>query len=350
MNKKELLQKVRENKTKILVTAGLLGGLGTIGASCNPFESSATPTPRPAPTELPTQTPWVVPTPTATENLRATVQALQTRSAMFEQAAVAAATRLYAAETSAAPATRVPTTRPAVAPATPTVVNRETFLSCDTIKQGGPVKVSRPMPEVPVSSLRALWPNGIPQNVFGSAIHSLVTQEPGAIIFSPDQKGNPDLQKVVKDGYAFWIGPENQWVLGSNGTVNVAANVTTLMASFGEGSLRIGSRTYYFPQEDKNGGTEYIVLASTKGNRGNITSVEANCLIAEHNQFNAIPNGRPDVPASAEFLQQQVDNSHTRANRVVFVTIDPSRDVMTVTEHPRGGNWNFLSTNVNVNK
>lgn len=227
---------------------------------------------------------------------------------------------------------------------------KETFLTCDQIKSGGPVKVSRPMPEVPVSSLHAMWPNAKVQNVFGSAIHSLVTQEPGAIVFSSDAKSNPDLQKVVKDGYAFWIGQENQWKLGAKGTVKVADNATTLMASFGEGSLRIGDRTYYFPQEDANGGTEYIVLASVKGNRKNITSVEADCLIANHNQFNALPNGRPDVPASAEFLDQQVQNSLKRANRVVFVTIDPDRDVMTQTEKFRSGDWRLLDTNVNVKK
>lgn len=234
--------------------------------------------------------------------------------------------------------------------ATKVAVVKETFLTCDQIKNGGPVRVSKPMPEVPVSSLKALWPNAIVQNAFGSAIHSLVTQEPGAIVFSPDQKGNPDLEKVVKDGYAFWIGKDNQWVLGSKGTVNVADNATTLMASFGEGSLRIGDRTYYFPQEDTNGGTEYIVVASVKGNRKNITSVEADCLIPNHNQFNVLPNGRPDVPASTGFLEQQVQNSLKRANRVVFVTIDPDRDVMTQTEKFRSGDWRLLGTNVNVNK
>ena len=227
---------------------------------------------------------------------------------------------------------------------------KETFLTCDQIKSGGPVKVSRPMPEVPVSSLNTMWPNDKVQNVFGSAIHSLVTQEPGAIVFSPDAKGNPNLEKVVQDGYAFWIGQENQWKLGAKGTVKVADNATTLMASFGEGSLRFGDRTYYFPQEDTNGGTEYIVLASVKGNRKNITSVEADCLIANHNQFNTLPNGRPDVPASAEFLDQQVQNSLKRANRVVFVTIDPDRDVMTQTEKFRSGDWRLLDTNVNVKK
>ena len=107
--------------------------------------------------------------------------------------------------------TPVPTARvTATVPAKPIVTRtpapvKETFLTCDDIKNGGPVKVSRPMPEVSVSSLKALWPNDKVQNVFGSAIHSLVTQEPGAIVFSPDAKGNPDLQKVVQDGYAFWI-------------------------------------------------------------------------------------------------------------------------------------------------
>lgn len=293
--------------------------VSTIGASAQARLTSVDLLPKtPGTLSVPTQTPWII------------VKEVTPTPEMHPTTARVVAT--------------VPTVKPSQTPV------KETLLSCDQIKQGGPIMVSKPMPEVPVSSLIASWPNGETQNVFGSAIHSLVTQEPGAIVFSPDQKGNPDLEKVVQDGYAFWIGKDNQWVLGSSGTVKVETNVTTLMASFGEGSLRIGDRTYYFPQEDKDGGTEYIVLVSTKGDKGSITNVKADCLIDKHNQFNTLPNGRYDVPASAEYLDQQVINSLKRANRVVFVTIDPFRNVMTATEKFRSGDWRLLVTNVNVDK